>query len=273
MDRQDGDMKEYALSLVKKDGKEHSNCALEIDEQKRYAQIKYKRGLRRELFQLADFYYDASTVIGVDGETMRIGELEMVAKSQGEAGAIAESIRKPAAEVRKQAESALAEAEAAILGFLVAREAEILTLMKLKKDPRGTLLDVSASWKDLTGDPVEQLYSDFQESLQSSKEKMDALIDAVGWKVGPRAVERLYAFCYAVGKLQEMYFSGSAENAEEVKKFLVELGIRGADIKDVPLEGSSQRIIRLARAALFPLIEVPAQAPERSELLGPPKKA
>jgi hypothetical protein len=266
-------MKEYELSRVKKDGKEHSNCALAIDEEKGYAQIKYKRGLRRELFQLVDFYYDASTVIDLEGERLRVGELEMVAKSRGEAGTIAESIRKPAAELRKQAESALAEAEAAAQGFLVAREAAILTLMKLKKDPRGTLLDVSASWKDLTGDPVDQLYSSFQENLLTSKEKMDAEIEAIRWKVGTKAVERLYAFCYAVGKLQDAIFSGSAENAEEVKKSLVELGIRGADIKDVPLEGSSQRIVRLATPVLFLMIELPAQAAERSALLGPPKKA
>jgi len=263
---------EYPLSSVKKDGKQYSNCTLGIDEEKRYVQIKAKRSLGRGIFQLVDFYYDASTVAKVEEDTLTVGELEMVAQSRADAQAIAISIRKPAVEVGKQAEEAVKEIEADVLGFLVAREEAISTLIKLRKDPRSTLLEASAAWESLTGEPVEQLYSTSQQRISSTRDQMDGLIGAIGWKVGTKVVERAYAFCYGVGKFQDAAFSGSAENLEATKKFLVELGIRAGDIKDLALEGSSKRIVILAHEVLISLIELPKQLPERSELLGPPKK-
>jgi len=264
---------EYLLNSVRKDGKGHSHCTLEIDEAKRYVQIKARRGLGRGLFQVVDFYYDASTVVEVDGERLRVGELEMVAKSRGDAQEIAGSIRKPAVEVVKQADDALKEIEVVVQGFLEAREEAVSTLMKLRKDPRTTLLEASAAWESLTGDPVEQLYTTSQQKISSSRDQMEGLIEALEWKVGKKVVERLYALCYAVGKLQDALFSGSAEEAEAAKRFLVELGIKAGDLREVTLEGSSKRIMKLAHEVLVALIELPKQLPERSELLGPPKKS
>src|ERR1700680_2092812 len=135
-------MAEYQLIGIRKDGKAHSNCTLEIDGEKRYVQVKGRQGLRRELVQFVDFYYDASTVVKVDGETLSIADLEMVTGSPSDAQAIAESIRRPAVEMRKQAEGALEGIETAAQSILEAREEAISTLMRLKKDPRGTLIDV-----------------------------------------------------------------------------------------------------------------------------------
>jgi len=264
---------EYPLDSVKKDGKEHSHCTLGIDEERRYVQIKANRGLGRGLFQLVDFYYDASTVAKVEGEKLTVGELEMVAQNRADAEAIAVSIRKPVLEVWKQARGAVKEIEAVVQGFLEAREEAISTLIKLKKDPRTTLLEASASWESLTGEPVEQLYAASQQKVSSTRDQMDGLIGALGWKVGTKVVERAYAFCYGVGKFQDAVFSGSTENLEATKKFLVELGIRPVDVRELALEGSGKRIMTLAHEVLTTLIEVPKQLPERSELLGPPKKA
>ncbi|MDA4117881.1 MAG: hypothetical protein OK455_06000 [Thaumarchaeota archaeon] len=266
-------MKDYQLKAVNSGGKERSNCAIEIDGEKRYAQIRCKRGLRRELFQLVDFYYDASTVVEVEGENLKVGELELVASSLGDAQEIAETIRRPAVEVKKQSENALKEIEAAVEDFLLAREEGILILMRLRKDPRATLLEASSAWGGLKGDPVEQLYSISQQKVATSRGWMDGVVEASEWKVGKRMVERIYALCYGVAKLQDAWFSGSAEDAEASKAFLIEMGIKAGDFRQLTLEGSSKKIVRMAHETLVPLIEFPKQIPERSELLGPPKRA
>ena len=230
-------------------GKTYSGCFLMIDEKANQAEVRAAGRLGGRRLSVVKFSFDVGLEVHVEGSVVRTASLAMVAKDEATAAEIAALIMKPA-EAQKLLKQDLVGAEKSVLDFLKLREEAFSFLAKLRSDPRAASISLAPQWSDEKQDPVDEFLSRSSKQLAKSFESMNSAIKNIESRVGAAAAERLFAFVYCVGSIQDGLLSAKGDLAAE-SGFLRELGLDATPLEGLRLEGSAQAVLEPNRASLF----------------------
>ncbi len=249
-------MKRYRLALVEYQGKTYSKCSVTLEEEAGRAEVQRPAGLgRRKPVTIVSFSYDARTAFSVEGKVIKIDSLKITADDESEAAELERIVRQPA-ELQKQTVDGLAESERMVAGFLKTRADVIAFLIELRKDPRDALFGLSRSWNDQAMNPLDDYLAVHSKQLSDWLEEMSSTFEKKEWRIGKDVVERMYAFVFAVGFLQDKAFYGN-ENPDAILNSLKELGVNARLSSDAGVEAMTETLLASSHTALFSIIDQP----------------
>ncbi len=188
--------KDYSLGELNID---ENNCSIAI------SQVK-KSFLSSKVLPLGQIVFDASTKIVMNGLNIKIGETSFDVETSDILGKVNEILWRPYRVERERKEKLVATADSASLGFLLQRAKAIDGLVRLKANPRETLLESLTDVEEVT-DPLTLYHKKLAESLNDPYTGMEVELGLLKTEIDERAMQRIRALIYGIASVQTTLFS------------------------------------------------------------------
>jgi hypothetical protein len=227
-------------------GKSYDRCTLLIDEQTRRAEVQRPGGLgRRKQQTLVSFEYGQASNATVSDRTVQIQEIKLVAQDSDTATEIGQILSFAAQVlVRNEASRSLRESVAELLKQ---RASIVDFLSRYRSAPRQALFGLSVSFESEDADPAKTYLEGAKAELTKSLERVSAALVEYEKSFGGPAADKVFAFVYAAGKLQDAVVDGAV--GEAAKQLLNELGI--GDVAGTGAIDLTESVLRRANSLLF----------------------
>ena len=226
-------MKTYPLGAFESQGMRFTGCVLGIDEDAgRYVVWRRTGILRRGRAEVLASTYGEGTEVVLADSSVRVSGAVITPDSAALAKEISDVIGRPRA-VKLRRESEIAAVQSASLELLRARESAIAFLIRLKADPKGTLLSASGDWTDASSDPVESIVSARSREVSDAFAKFNAALGKTT-TLGSDKIGRLCAIAYCMGLALDSSVGGT-EDLKPKLSLLKEITGRDVEPKDLQL--------------------------------------
>lgn len=244
-------MREFQLESAKHDGKTYERCTLSVDAGSRHVEVTHtpKRLFKSKPVSVTRFEFDSKTKVVRDGNSLKIGELEIAVSSLVDSAEIESIIAAPRRALLEQAERELAAAEKCALEFLTSRGETLAFLERLRRDPAEVILQLHASRQSSTEDPLPQFLTSRTETMKAALDRLDSSLADLGGKTSPEVAERVYAVTYVIGVMQNNIFE-KGEAGIEASGFVSELGFNEGDLRASSQELPSKLLAASHRSTL-----------------------
>jgi hypothetical protein len=238
-------MKTFDLESAEIKGETYSKCTIVIDDQKRHAEVQKQARFRKKNETTFSFEYGVETKATVLNKTVEVQGISLVAFDEDSAKEIGRLLN--AQSVASIKSEASLRAQEVTASFLSKRGEVIYFLSQYKANPRGALFSLDPELSGASPDPLSDYLTVAKGAL--SKE-LDSLIMAVeGYRnsFGNSAAERVYAFVYAVGEIQDSMLKGTDSTMAD--RLLNELRLQPASEANVAK--TTEALFRGASPSLF----------------------
>ena len=246
---------EFKLKSIKYSNKEYREGLIRINEGNKEVEVLYRktRLFRSSWETITRLTYDAQTVISVSGTMATIDDLYMEAESIQDSETICNLISKPRYEqeallraTQKRVEKVLQQVEEPTRRFLTLRTKTLGFISDLKTTPRQALLQSSSMLPEVTEDPISEMLQIYSERLQRALEEIQAVLDSVDEGIDRALIDKIYAFVYGIGVIQDAIFKGDEAYLETGLGLLSQVcskDLKAIDFRGVPLDEVTNRLL------------------------------
>ena len=242
------ELKIYKLVSATYLGKFYPEGLLLVDASRREIELREWVGKKkREQAVVARFRLEPHAVVLVEGATVKVHDLAVTLESSSVANEAASLFNdEPTKEVEEP--KPLQDAVSAAMEFLKEREEAVGFFHELAANPRSALLGAESMWTDQS-DPLDAVYAGYSGELAESLGKLKSSLADSERTLGPGASERLYAFIYTLGAIQNAMLAPDSTYAQEIAA-LKEFGI-SATVQELRAPGCAERLMERAHSALL----------------------
>lgn len=222
-------MKTFSLSTVDYQGRTYTKCTLLINEQVRRAEVQRPAGLgRRKQSTIVSFEYGPGSEVSVSEVTVKIQSITLVAEEAAVADEIGRVFNAPRQEVVRS--DASAKLQETVADLLNQRAAAIDFLVRYKANPRRALFELDPPVGGKVDQPLDDYFGRAKEGLSRALERIGPAVAAYERVFGSAVTDNVFAFVYAVGKMQDAIVSN--DGANDGLRLLTELGVEAVAEQD-----------------------------------------
>jgi hypothetical protein len=249
-------LKTYPLKSVKFQGRTFSGCSIVLDAEAGKAEVLRPTGLMRKgEVRLVVLTRDSGAQVQIEGAVVRSGPIVVTAGDAATAEEIFKALQSEAA-IKGQPTIDPGVLREPVSILLRKRQEGIEFLMELKRNPRQALVDKSSAFTGKYRDPAAEYLARLSLELAEAHATMDSAAAGGQETIGNEATNRILAFVYAVGALQDWTVRGGKQPAG-LPAFLGELGIDVGVAAGLEASSSTEVLLQAAKKSLF--LPFPAQ--------------